>query len=310
MEGSFNDTLGRPVPQPLFDTLVPGSSEALRLISYYVKIDLSSYLPFLLVLAAVVALIQYCWGHLEGIFSRFYVSSVEVREDDLMYNYMMAWISKQSFSQGTHQSIAAVQNSYSDDGDSKDDLDVDMELLESAETFDDYWKTVMHRDKLFKPIRYTPSAAGVNIFWYQSRPIRFTRSSEQRKMYNSLTQSETLHFSCMGRDPGILKKLLEDAQKDYLDKLSHKTIVHRAVYKYGEHDWYPSTAKPPRPISTVVLEDQQKEALVDDIREYLSPLTPRWYANRGIPYRRGYLLYGPPGTGKTRYVSNLDACIH
>ncbi|OAR00671.1 hypothetical protein LLEC1_07374, partial [Akanthomyces lecanii] len=25
----------------------------------------------------------------------------------------------------------------------------------------------------------------------------------------------------------------------------------------------------------------------------------RWYANRGIPYRRGYLLYGPPGTGKS-----------
>jgi chaperone BCS1 len=23
------------------------------------------------------------------------------------------------------------------------------------------------------------------------------------------------------------------------------------------------------------------------------------YANRGIPYRRGYLLHGPPGTGKT-----------
>ncbi len=27
--------------------------------------------------------------------------------------------------------------------------------------------------------------------------------------------------------------------------------------------------------------------------------TPRWYANRGIPYRRGYLFAGPPGTGKS-----------
>ena len=29
------------------------------------------------------------------------------------------------------------------------------------------------------------------------------------------------------------------------------------------------------------------------------PATARWYANRGIPYRRGYLFHGPPGTGKT-----------
>jgi chaperone BCS1 len=31
----------------------------------------------------------------------------------------------------------------------------------------------------------------------------------------------------------------------------------------------------------------------------LQPATARWYASRGILYRRGYLLYGPLGTGKT-----------
>jgi chaperone BCS1 len=35
------------------------------------------------------------------------------------------------------------------------------------------------------------------------------------------------------------------------------------------------------------------------MRDYLHPYTRRWYSNRGIPYRRGYLLYGPPGTGKS-----------
>jgi mitochondrial chaperone BCS1 len=34
------------------------------------------------------------------------------------------------------------------------------------------------------------------------------------------------------------------------------------------------------------------------MKDYLHPYTRRWYSNRGIPYRRGYLLYGPPGTGK------------
>jgi ATPase family associated with various cellular activities (AAA) len=34
------------------------------------------------------------------------------------------------------------------------------------------------------------------------------------------------------------------------------------------------------------------------------------YYERGVPYRRGYLLYGPPGSGKTSYIyaiaSHLD----
>lgn len=39
------------------------------------------------------------------------------------------------------------------------------------------------------------------------------------------------------------------------------------------------------------------ESLVKDAREFLD--TERWYADAGIPHRRGYLLFGPPGTGKS-----------
>jgi len=50
---------------------------------------------------------------------------------------------------------------------------------------------------------------------------------------------------------------------------------------------------------TVVLEHGQKNRVLADINEYLHPSTPKWYANRGIPYRRGWLFHGPPGTGKS-----------
>ena len=42
-----------------------------------------------------------------------------------------------------------------------------------------------------------------------------------------------------------------------------------------------------------------KAELIADIKNYLEPSTRRFYNQRGIPYRRGYLLHGPPGTGKT-----------
>ena len=52
-------------------------------------------------------------------------------------------------------------------------------------------------------------------------------------------------------------------------------------------------------MKTVVLDEEQKDKLVVDMNEFLLPSSPRWYATRGIPYRRGYLLHGPPGTGKS-----------
>jgi chaperone BCS1 len=58
-------------------------------------------------------------------------------------------------------------------------------------------------------------------------------------------------------------------------------------------------ARTSRPFSTVILNDKVKQDLIEDVTDYLNPATRRWYSNRGIPYRRGYLLHGPPGTGKS-----------
>jgi mitochondrial chaperone BCS1 len=52
-------------------------------------------------------------------------------------------------------------------------------------------------------------------------------------------------------------------------------------------------------METVVLDKEQKAAVLADINEYLHSATNTWYAQRGIPYRRGYLFHGEPGTGKT-----------
>jgi mitochondrial chaperone BCS1 len=54
-------------------------------------------------------------------------------------------------------------------------------------------------------------------------------------------------------------------------------------------------------MQTVVLDSTEKRIVLQDVNDYLHPRTPRWYASRGIPLRRGYLFYGPPGTGKTSF---------
>jgi mitochondrial chaperone BCS1 len=71
----------------------------------------------------------------------------------------------------------------------------------------------------------------------------------------------------------------------------------------NDGEWRYFGLKPKRDISTVVLEEAKKKSILDDARSYLSSRS--WYDERGIPYRRGYLLYGPPGTGKTSLATAL-----
>lgn len=58
-----------------------------------------------------------------------------------------------------------------------------------------------------------------------------------------------------------------------------------------------------RPISSVVLDEGLSERILDDCKEFIR--NPQWYAERGIPYRRGYLLHGPPGCGKSSFITAL-----
>ena len=58
-----------------------------------------------------------------------------------------------------------------------------------------------------------------------------------------------------------------------------------------------------RPLGSVILDEGVAEGLVGDVKEFLR--AQQWYTDRGVPYRRGYLLYGPPGTGKTSFIQAL-----
>jgi len=63
------------------------------------------------------------------------------------------------------------------------------------------------------------------------------------------------------------------------------------------------TRKNKRPIHSVVLEPGLSQKITSDIQDFLK--NPEWYASRGIPYRRGYLLHGPPGCGKSSFITAL-----
>lgn len=118
-------------------------------------------------------------------------------------------------------------------------------------------------------------------------------------MFRSVKQDrywdEEVSTSSVGRTPGILKDLLNTCRTEYLKIVEKKTCV----FENHGSDWKNTSARPVRPLETVITEAEVKEDLLQDIGEFLSSGSRKWYADRGFPYRQGCLLYGPPGTGKS-----------
>ncbi|KAI1662144.1 BCS1 N terminal-domain-containing protein [Daldinia decipiens] len=230
---------------------------------------------------------SYLWEQVES----HLLSVVDIRTNDEIYSIFMAWVAKQRFSRSTRRFVVNTNfNSrnwflWYDYEDEEDEEDID-EVINAGKK---------------KGLAYTPSF-GNHYFWYRGRLLLFRRTeNRERNSFMPVSEREEISISCFGRNPWILKDLLLEARQLYLQKDERKTQIYRGTLKPGSTapTWQRCMSRASRPFSTVILNERTKQNLIDDVTDYLHPATQRWYANRGIPYRRGYLLYGPPGTGKS-----------
>ncbi|KAB8256522.1 BCS1 N terminal-domain-containing protein [Aspergillus pseudonomiae] len=287
-----------PSDTALLEAFIPGYSFISRFLISYLHIDLS--LPTL-------------YTHLHRhrcVMETHLIATAEIRLDDEISNYLLYWMAQQPFANRSTRFVAATristQSHYYDSDEEDDEWGEEDEYDEEGNVinnFDEYWAKTRKRDK-FKRLRFTP-AEGTHYFFFRGQLLAFVRAKGDKKSSSSSRwgarfETEKLYLSCFGRDPAILKELLAEAQRVYVARDGNSTIIYRGQKSPGDYvDWSRCMARAPRPLSTVILDQAQKDAFVDDIKEYLHPRTRRWYSNRGIPYRRGYLLHGPPGTGKT-----------
>lgn len=295
-----------PSDSALLEVLVPGYAMISRVLLSHLHIDITQYLQLFIQVGLVSISVRYVYYFLVDLFMEWFISTAEIRLDDEVYAYLMYYVSQQPHMKRTPRFVAGVKvNGYWSDGDDSDDEDDDAMDDEdepgsgaNADSFDDYWAKLVRRDK-YRTLRFTPSQ-GNHYFWYKGQLVMLERRyREDTSKY--VLNNERLYLSCLGRNPALLKTLLAEAQQAYVERDGNRTVIYRGQrHSRGNcFYWTRCMARSPRPLSTVVLDHEQKQSFVDDIKEYLHPRTRRWYSNRGIPYRRGYLLYGHPGTGKT-----------
>ncbi|KAI6254146.1 hypothetical protein MCOR21_003061 [Pyricularia oryzae] len=271
------------------DMLIPGFSFFTAAVQRYLHVDLNVYIPLFVTLAAIVLGWQYLSDWFWSKMDSYLMSKCSLRTDDEAYNYVMAWVAKQQFSQKSRRFIVNtntnsrnyfIWNWNDDQKEDEDDSDPDMTR---------------------KPLAYTPDY-GSHYFFYKRTLLCFLRSQGRENPYSLPSEKEEIYISCFGRNPAILKDLLNEARDVYLKRDEKKTAIYRGTVAKGasaEPTWSRCMARTSRPFSTVILNEKVKQDLIDDVTDYLDPATRRWYSNRGIPYRRGYLLHGPPGTGKS-----------
>jgi chaperone BCS1 len=147
---------------------------------------------------------------------------------------------------------------------------------------------------------------GSYIFFHNYRLFIFERGRRERPSTMPWRQTsmdeQHIQLRTLGWSTAPLKALLSHIKQWSLEREHDITVIKRPQSKdtrRREGAWARVTSRPSRPMDTVVLNDEQKNTLIADVNEYLSPTSPQWYASRGIPLRRGYLFHGPPGTGKS-----------
>lgn len=272
---STNSTAAN-LPSTLLELVLPGYSTISQLAFRILGIDIGVLVTGWALVFGCHAAWRYLYDLVQGYFDEYYTSSIQINDDDNLFDDVKAWLSEQQNKKSSRK-LKAVTN-YEDN--TKDD-----------NVHDEHG---IYKYEVPMP-RYEPSY-GSDDFLYDGRRFKVVRSSVKDEAGSYMR--ETLEIYCYARTAQPVKDLLAHVREWKISQETAMTSVYRALNSGGRY-WSRQSCRPSRPLHTVSLDQQQKDDIVEDINEYLHPATARWYAARGIPHRRGYLFHGPPGTGKT-----------
>ena len=285
------------LPANILEAFIPGYSLISKFLLDSLGFDVTLLVSICFLLVGLVTSLKFAWKHTSEQFNKYFMSYVIIESGDDIHDHVMEWIRVQNVSKKSRKLMAKTGLETAWD---LVDGDIGVPELDPKNLVNfSNWDAKV-------PPRFQPSF-GVHHFFHKGRLFQLKRENKQvlRDGWRGslVRDEENITLTCVGRSTQPIKDLIKVARDHYLNKEKSSTVVRRPAPKEqrgrGRSVWMKVATRPSRPMETVVLDHEQKTRVLVDINEYLHPSTPRWYANRGIPYRRGYLFHGPPGTGKS-----------
>lgn len=108
---------------------------------------------------------------------------------------------------------------------------------------------------------------GSCFFWFKKTLIRIQLAP------HGSTEPRSITIHCLTRSEDILRSFLEEVRKFSKSQATSYVSVHRVSAGRDIPRWSRVTSRPARDISTVILDKDKKEAIINDIKEYLHPRT-------------------------------------
>ena len=108
-----------------------------------------------------------------------------------------------------------------------------------------------------------------------------------KMFFSQLDPWETVTLTTLGRHRKLFLDILENARHMAMEDYSGKTVMYTVIGT----EWRPfGHPRQRRPLDSVILTENLSNLILHDVQDFIQ--NPGWYRERGIPYRRGYLLYG------------------
>lgn len=286
------------LPANILEAFIPGYSLISKFFLDALGLDITILVSVCFLIFGLTTGLTFAWKVSYRQFEEYCMSFVRIDSDDDIYEHVMGWLASQKISANSRKLMvkSGRENAW-------DMIDGDpaVQALDPNNLMNfNNWDAKV--PPLFQP------SFGSHRFFHKGSLFQLKREEKQVMASSgwggiSMRDDEHITLTCVGRSTQPIKELIKVARDHHLDKEKSCTIVRRPCPKEhrgrGRTVWMKVATRPSRPMHTVVLDHSQKRRVLADINEYLHPSTPKWYANRGIPYRRGYLFHGPPGTGKS-----------
>jgi chaperone BCS1 len=227
----------------------------------------------------------FAWGHLR----RQFITRVEVSNNDPLFEWVTFWLAKHPYSRRARDLTATSADMPGTPG---------RNLGPQSECAAPAGKSA---DRAEPKIILTP-APGTHFMRYRGTFLwleRVRNEPKDNKNGGGWFRQESYTLRVVGKRREVALELLEEARQMSLAGKPDLMDIYFATYDY----WARMDSRKPRPLPSVFLPAGVAESVVADVREFMG--AEEWYARRGIPYRRGYLLHGIPGSGKTSFICAL-----